>query len=132
MITPSSIYWLTRLDNINILLLLLVAGAIALSCIMFTGYAEDKEFAENYADKKRKGRELAKAEKKRRIGLTSSIIGFILAIGMPFIPSTKEMAAIIVIPRIANSESVQQLGEGIITLAQDWLKELSPKKEETK
>ena len=42
------------------------------------------------------------------------------------IPTTKEMAAIVVIPAVANSESVRGLGEGIVNLAKDWMKELSP------
>lgn len=53
---------------------------------------------------------------------------------MVLVPTTKEMAAIKVIPAIANSEIVQDkipeaLG-GLIDLANDWMQELSPKKEE--
>lgn len=44
----------------------------------------------------------------------------------PFVPTTKEMAAIVVIPRVANSESVQGLGEGIVDLAKVWMQELRP------
>lgn len=51
-----------------------------------------------------------------------------------FVPSTKEMAAIKVIPAIANSETVQdkipEALNGLVDLATDWMKELSPKKEE--
>ena len=44
------------------------------------------------------------------------------------LPTTKEMAAIIVIPKVANNEKIQELGDGIYQLANDWLKEISPKK----
>lgn len=43
-------------------------------------------------------------------------------------PTTKEMAAIIVIPAIANNQEVQDLGAEIPKLAREWLEELKPKK----
>lgn len=46
----------------------------------------------------------------------------------PLVPTTKEMAAIIVIPKVANSESVQGLGEGVVELAKAWMQELKPDK----
>lgn len=50
-----------------------------------------------------------------------------------FTPTKEEMAAIIVIPKIANSETVSEIGDGMKTLAAEWLEELRPnKKEETK
>ena len=44
------------------------------------------------------------------------------------IPSSKEMAAIVVIPKVANSQPVQDIGQGIVDLAKDWMIELAPKK----
>lgn len=46
-----------------------------------------------------------------------------------FVPTTKEMAAIMVVPRIANSQSVSDVAEGIVELAKAWMVELRPAKE---
>lgn len=42
------------------------------------------------------------------------------------VPTTKDAAAMIVIPRIANSQSVQELGETVVELAKAWCEELKP------
>lgn len=121
MITPSDIYWLTRLDVINVMLLILTALTCIGAAFVGMGYlmfSADKD-EEGYS------RWLGKLAAKIAI-----VCGIFAALAV-LTPTTKEAAAIIVIPRIANSESVQQLGEGVVALAQDWLKELSPKKGET-
>ena len=122
MVTPSSIYWLTRLDVVNTLgIILTVFGGIfsiaTWVTICVVGCLEDTV------------EEKALTLKLAKWTTAIATVGIFIAC---FVPTTKEMAAIIVVPRIANSESVQQLGEGIVTLAQDWLKELSPKKGEAK
>lgn len=56
---------------------------------------------------------------------------FVLSIGIAiFVPSTKQAAAIIVIPKIANSQNVKDLGAGVVELAKEWIVELKPKKME--
>ncbi len=49
-----------------------------------------------------------------------------------FIPSTKQMAAIMVVPPLINkvggNDRIKAMPSKIITLADDWIKELSPKK----
>jgi hypothetical protein len=52
-----------------------------------------------------------------------------LAIGSLFIPTTKQMCVIKVLPVIANNEDVQKLPDKVVDLANDWLDELKPKKE---
>ena len=47
-------------------------------------------------------------------------------LGCMFIPTTKEACAIYLIPKIANNESVQEIGIDIKTLAREWLEELRP------
>ena len=52
-----------------------------------------------------------------------------------FVPSGKTLAAMYVIPPIANSDAVQKLPAEIVDVARDWLDALRPekeKKEETK
>lgn len=54
----------------------------------------------------------------------SFIVGF-------FIPTTKEMAAIILLPKITNAiqnnEELKKLPENVLQLANDWINELKPK-----
>lgn len=52
----------------------------------------------------------------------------LMLIGCAFIPSTKEMAAIIVLPKIVNNEKVQDAGNKLFDLAVEWLEDLKPGK----
>lgn len=122
MITPSTIYWLTRCDAIKALTTGLAFVSAALAVFVFVASKMSEEMSEEETTKNPFGRGFYK---------TALAIFITALLGSTFLPSTKEMAAIIVIPRIANAKNVQQLGEGIVTLAQDWLRELSPKKGET-
>lgn len=45
-----------------------------------------------------------------------------------FLPTTKQMAAIMIVPKIVNSEKVQTVGNKIYDLAVEWMKELEPNK----
>ncbi|MBP5784489.1 MAG: hypothetical protein J6W16_02760 [Methanobrevibacter sp.] len=44
-----------------------------------------------------------------------------------FIPTTKEMAAIYIIPKIMNNENLNNIGNEMLNLANEWIKELHPK-----
>lgn len=44
-------------------------------------------------------------------------------------PSTKQMAAILIVPAIVNNEEVQKLPNSILGLADEWLEELRPGKD---
>jgi hypothetical protein len=48
------------------------------------------------------------------------------------VPSTKQMAAIMIVPKIANSEKVQTVGNKIYDLAVEWMETLEPNKKESK
>ena len=146
MITPSTIYWLTRLDGIRYTLnyayeflafvsIIAIAASVVLLllsrftgndlCDMFSGKS-DEELNKIHGDLRRWS---LSAVKRGTMGLA---LAFLMMLSHALIPTTKEMAAIIVVPRIANSETVQQLGDGIVNLAQEWMKELAPKKGEMK
>ena len=49
---------------------------------------------------------------------------------LTFVPSTRQMAAIIVVPKIANSEKIQLAGNKLYDLAVEWMDELRPSKGE--
>ena len=57
------------------------------------------------------------------------VAAFMLGLAISFVPSTKQMAAIIIIPKIANSEIVAEMGDAtkeLIGLARDWMRTLAP------
>ena len=45
-----------------------------------------------------------------------------------FVPTTRQMAAIVMVPKIANSEKVQAAGNKLYDLAVEWMDELRPRK----
>ena len=133
MITPTAMYWLTRLDGIHdfsilltIILLLGTAICFPLGNIL-AGEKKDYYTTEEEAARYRKiGNRLLSCTKW-------CVAAWIVSVSsLLFLPTTKEMAAILIVPKVANSESVQQLGDGILDLANQWLDELAPKKEANK
>lgn len=120
MITEAEMYWLTRLDNVRgMAIAMLVISTIALVfCAAGYGVAVSDD-DDN-------------ALKKLKPPLRLSIIFVVISMTViMFVPTMRETAAIKVIPMIANSESVQKLGDvgnNAIDLANEWLLELKPKK----
>ena len=57
------------------------------------------------------------------------VIAAVSLLGLVFTPSTKQMAAIMIVPKIANSEKVQTIGNKVYDLAVEWMEELAPTKE---
>lgn len=114
------IYWITRLDGINVLFALMLILSIittvatGLKCLLDMADGDDDELEFKVC---------LKICKRAISVFIVAIIGFILT------PTTKEAAAIVVIPKIANSENVQELGTNFVQLANDWLVELRPDKD---
>ena len=131
-ITGCQLYWLTRCDEIKALLepgfgwgLFWFISTVALLISTIVGVATEgsPENSEDYDIFR-----IATAAKRisKPVCIVFSVFILLGATISALIPTTKEMAAIVVIPAVANSESVQGLGEGIVNLAKDWMKELSP------
>jgi len=122
MITTSQMYWITRLDEIvsfgtSLIFVSTFVFAIGLLCIVGrTDSIEDP------------------AVKPMFNRLVKWTLPFVLlgAFVCTFIPTTKQMAAILIIPRIANSEKVQQAGNKLYDLAVEWMDELKPNKNNNK
>ena len=114
-ITPSLIYWITRLDTaITFAIIALILSFIASVAVGFT-YVIVK-----YEEGNDKAKPLAKPLKRIVCVLAISTVTAVFA------PSSKECAAMIVIPRVANSECIKDIGDGIVTLAKEWIEELKP------
>lgn len=133
-ITGWQIYWLTRCDEIKALLepgfgwgLFWFVSTIALlfSTIAKAATEGSPEISEKYDIFR-----LATAAKSISKPVCIVFSAFIL-LGetiSALIPTTKEMAAVVVIPKVANSQPIQDIGQSIVDLAKDWMIELAQKK----
>lgn len=120
-ITPFEMYWITRASAINtffmtLMLVSIIVSAVAISAIHeFTASAEER----------------ARVAKKTYSILFSLLVFSVL--GAIFTPRTKDLAAIIAIPAIVNSdiakEKIPETLNGLFTLAEAWMEELKPEKE---
>ena len=127
MITGWEIYWFTRLDPIRGLAGMTAVMGILIFFLMFLLYPA---FCDIFAhdDGKRK-KSLAWAARSQIAVFSATVL---CAFAHALTPTTREMAAIKVIPMIANSESMQRLGDvgdNMLDLANEWLRELKPKKD---
>lgn len=132
--TSFDIYWLSKLDDIRnmlgdgtpalasrwllgISLLLLV-----ITTLIYTAGVSDLE-----------DKTLKCIARVRNICIwivsTGLLVMILLDVVVAFIPSTRQMAAIIVLPKIANSETVSELGDlgkDLVSMAKEWVEELRP------
>jgi NADH:ubiquinone oxidoreductase subunit 6 (subunit J) len=123
MITPWTIYWITRADSIQAVAVVLaqVAGiGGALFLVLFPMIASDTD-----------GLQIKNLRAWYRSALKWWIgsVAALLAVAV-FTPTSKECAAIAVIPAIANNQDFQALGSDLPKLAREWLEELRPKQAE--
>ena len=126
MITSGQMYWLTRLDPL--LALLLTLGILSIVAIALLGIVGA---AMRDLDSPKSVIHAQGIQLHRKIpGVI--ILGVVIFTVRAFVPSTKEMAAILVIPQIANSEKVQAVGGKLFDLAVEWMDELKPKHGEVK
>ena len=119
MITESTIYWITRLDELKggvegfgIALVIIFVVALIFSCLA------------RFADE---------IERATKFVITFSILSFLSGLFLfssALIPTTKEMCAIKIVPLIANDEQVQELPSKFVDLANEWFEELKPNKSE--
>ena len=120
-ITPMQMYWLTRLSSfgqglafIIFLLFLLSGGLVVSGCIL-----QDSDLSDITH---RRGIKLIK------LSSLSAVVAVVLLLVNCMLPTTREMAAILIVPRIANSEKVQTVGNHLYDLAVEWMEELRPAK----
>ena len=135
MITPWQMYWLLKLDSINVLLVI-VASSLFIIGTTFTvvgAFLRDEkriyswDTAENIEAKHATGRRLHRCV----LRVICPVLVLILLMDC-FLPTTKEMAAMLVIPRIANNEKVQDCGNRIYDLAVEWMDALKPQSKSDK
>lgn len=104
MITPSEIYWILKLDDIRDLSFFLGMSCIPpviVFLVLFLASKIGKDcFCEDY---------IHVGKICGRLFALTAILTLFLHLSYAFIPSTKQMAMIKVIPMIANSEAVKTM-----------------------
>lgn len=123
-ITPFTVYLISRLtplyEFVTALCCVMSVAALAVGSVTFMVMTVDRDL---------------EAETQRAIlrwlrWMVSAAVVF--GALMVAIPSTKDAAAMVVLPRIANSQSVRELGDAVVELAKAWCEELRPKKDADK
>lgn len=118
-ITPYQMYWLVKLDNIQGFLGTLAFLVFALGAVFtFRDFGAFDRNVGFYRD--------------RWLWVFSWIPGAILGAVAVLIPSTKQMAAIVIVPAIVNNQKVQELPNKLLDLGYEWIEDLKPKKGEKK
>ena len=126
MTTGWEIYWFTRLDPLRGLTGMTAVMGLIIFFLMFLLYPA---FCDIFDDDGKRKKSLAWATRSQIAVFSATVL---CAFAHALTPTTREMAAIKVIPMIANSESMQKLGDvgdNMLDLANEWLRELRPKKD---
>ena len=133
--TPSTIYWITRFDRFASVLegigsLCVILGLVALLglVISFCIREANRKFGEDDCDFKGSSI-MFKLAMKFLIGF--GCVGAVSYLLLTFVPTTKELVAMQVVPRLVSQENVERM-EGITTdmldIASKWLKEVKDQK----
>ena len=125
MVTAMQMYWLLKLDDIiNISLAMFVLALFGfVVCFTWTIMFKGDEYYEDEYKKFKTGRNI--------------LFWFVLFFGsiVMFLPSTKQMAAIYVVPALTNNKRVQNIGnktldvsEGLLKLTEQYIQNVSTDK----
>jgi hypothetical protein len=132
MLTTTQMYWFTRLDQFSLFAqTLIVAGGICLfgfvilSIVFFMHRTTGCEDLVNI-----KGIPEVLLRTRRTVGTAAVIILFFGVSARMFTPTTKEMAAIYVIPKVVNNEKLHDAGDKLYNLAVEWMETLRPSGEQ--
>lgn len=129
MISPWTIYWIMQLDSINTglnILSFLTGGLVViLSVASAVHYSADPA---EWASKEMKvsaERANERAPKIKTFAVRIAVFAFLPSFFLGILlPSSKVAAAMVLIPAIANNETVQKEAGELYQLAKDGLKEL--------
>ena len=115
MISPFVIYWISQLDSVikvSAALGIILSIAMAFCCVGYIVMRLDGGDSE--------------VLDKLRYKLFLLACPFVLI--ATFLPSSKTLAAMYIVPAIANNEKVKDVGDRLYGLAVEWLDDLKPKK----
>ncbi len=127
--TPFDTYLLIFLDKLQILanIVLIISGVLTVIALVVYE-AEKPSYPPMIEEYEKKYKETN--DNILKVGIIFLALGAFIKV---FVPDTKEMAAIVIIPKMYNAISTNkqltELPNNMLQLANDWIKELSPNKE---
>ena len=130
-ISPWTIYWIMQLDTIlGAVIVLAVVSGVSLGCFVLIGTfnASASKVCPEMESSKKEARAAATCFRMTKLISPFFVIFFLAGV---LTPNAKTVAAMILIPAIANNETVQNEASEIYQLAKDGLRELvkpEPKK----
>lgn len=107
MITAWDIYWVMQLDTIGMVASLLALAGIPISAFAWAAWADEN------------------VDAPIAFPLVVTPLAILALLVATFIPSTKTAAAMIVLPAVANNETIQQEAGELYGIAKDALRELA-------
>jgi len=120
MITSWDIYWITRLDVIGVFFAVLLICYIAALIVGFIATCAGELWNDDC---------WPVVKKSWKWGIISFIIFMFVSF---FVPSTKQAAAIYLIPKIANNEHVQKLPDNAMRFLngkfEEWIEDMTKQK----
>lgn len=128
-ITPLQMYWLTRLDAlcglVYFLCALLGVASVVVAFISLAMMNKVREYSWEDNDA------VAEIRRRGRGGICKVVpvlasATLAMSLAAVLMPTTRDMAAILIVPRIANNEKVQSVGNHLYDLAVEWMEELRP------
>jgi len=115
--TGSEMYWITRLDGIvegtEVTMAILITIGIIVTIVFIIAYCVGDD---NDDDVIRVKKIL------RRVLFVLWPIAILALAGRLFIPTTKQMAAIIVVPKIVNNVEAKEIPDNLMKLCNEWIK----------
>ena len=121
MITSAQMYWITRLDGFHLVAGLAIFPSMAFAAVFAViGLVK---FCNDFDDE-----DGSMGARMMRRSMRVFAICVVAALLESFLPTTREMAAIAIVPRIAANEQLKEAGNRLFELAAAWMEELAPKK----
>ena len=127
MTTTAQMYWLTKLDDIRQALGSIIWVPIAwIAIVAVASFCAFMACADMDSV-----RSVVIGRIKKASWTCVPMVLWIVAtqIAVALVPSTAQMAAIVVVPRIVNNEQVQTVGNRLYDLGSERRKEMRPRKE---
>ena len=107
--TSMQMYWITRLDGIDfVVTTAAVMGFIAsaVATVFWIGIRYD---------------DCSVLPMHKKLTVCAWVIVLLSILTAVFVPTTKEMAAIIIVPKIVNNEQVQGFPDKLLKLGNEWI-----------
>ena len=118
--TGFDIYLITRLDEVRGFLFFLIIVSLLSGAVLSLAAAHDDDW-------------WPKLKKWIKLSAMATLVSMLLLV---FIPTTKEYAAIYLIPKIVNNEQVQKVPENALNLLntklQEWVNDTVDRKDKKK